>query len=93
MPDFVKGLDLCEGFFHEVVKPIVDREFPDLRYDAAWIGAGSEILGCDDLTSTDHHWGLRAMLFVGGIDQQSDSTDVLSRPEGARRLKNLYQKR
>lgn len=68
MPDFVKGLDLCEGFFHEVVKPIVDREFPDLRYDAALIGSGSEILGYDDLTSTDHHWGLRAMLFARDDD-------------------------
>jgi hypothetical protein len=51
-------------FFHEAVKPLLDRFFPALRYSAALIGSGSEILGFDTEMSADHHWGPRVMLFL-----------------------------
>ncbi len=68
MPPFIPGLDLSELFFAEAVKPILDRRFPDLRYSAALIGPGSEILGFDTPLSRDHSWGPRLMLFMASED-------------------------
>ncbi|MCY3780155.1 MAG: DUF4037 domain-containing protein [Chloroflexi bacterium] len=67
----VKGLDLTRAFFNEVVQPIVSRRFPGLRYSAALLGSGSEVLGYDDAVSTDHHWGPRAMLFLAPVDHRA----------------------
>ncbi len=61
---FVPGLELAASFFREAVGPIIDRCFPDLKYTAALIGCGSEVLGYDTEMSTDHHWGPRAMIFL-----------------------------
>jgi hypothetical protein len=55
-------------FFEEAVKPIISASFPKLKFDAALIGTGSEILGLDDLVSTDHHWGPRIQLFLSDSD-------------------------
>jgi len=60
----ISGIDLSERFFYEVVKSVVDSEFPDLRYAAALLGSGSEVLGLDDEISKDHDWGLRLFLFI-----------------------------
>jgi hypothetical protein len=68
MPDFIPGLELSRLFFTEAVKPILDRDFPGLRYDAAVIGSGSEVLGFDTPMSRDHHWGPRVILFVSDTD-------------------------
>jgi hypothetical protein len=75
MPEFMPGLKLGELFYHEAVRPIIEREFPGLRYTAALIGDGSEILGFDTAMSSDHHWGPRAMLFLSQADltQHSDA--------------------
>jgi hypothetical protein len=59
---FVRGLDLCELFYKEAVKPILAQSFPDLVYSAALIGLGSEVLGFDTPQSMDHDWGPRLML-------------------------------
>jgi hypothetical protein len=61
---FVPGLELAEGFYRESVKPILDSGFPGLRYSAALIGGGSEVLRFDTEMSSDHHWGPRVMLFL-----------------------------
>ena len=61
----MKGLALNKRFFDKVVKPIIDANYPDLKYACGLIGPGSEILGIDDLTSRDHNWGLRLFLFSG----------------------------
>lgn len=68
MPDFMPGLKLGELFFHEAVQPIIARTFPALKYTAALIGSGSEILGFDTAMSSDHHWGPRAMIFLSDDD-------------------------
>ena len=68
MPDFIPGLELSRLFFSEAVKPILDAEFPELRYDAAVIDSGSEVLGFDTEMSRDHHWGPRVSLFVSAED-------------------------
>ena len=68
MADFIPGLELSRLFFVEAVKPILDANFPDLRYGAALTGSGSEILGFDTEMSADHHWGARLMLFLDEDD-------------------------
>ena len=68
MPPFIKGRVLCERFFLEEAKPILDRFFPGLRYTAGLVGYGSDVLGYDDETSTDHMWGPRFYLFLAPDD-------------------------
>ncbi len=63
-PSFVPGLVLAEGFFQEEVRPILEANFPNLKYSAALIGHGSEVLELDTEMSADHHWGPRVMLFL-----------------------------
>src|ERR687893_36730 len=63
MADFIKGIELSGLFFFEAVKPVLDAEFPRLRYSAARLGSGSEVLGFDDEMSTDHGWGPRVDVF------------------------------
>jgi hypothetical protein len=64
MPDFIHGLDLCEAFFRECAKLIIERHYPGLRYSAGALGYGSDVLGYDDAVSTDHMWGPRFYLFL-----------------------------
>ena len=53
MPDFVPGIELCGAFYAQVVRPALAVAFPDLRYSAALLGTGSEVLGFDTERSTD----------------------------------------
>jgi Domain of unknown function (DUF4037) len=75
MPEFIAGLKLCQMFYREAVGPLLAQHAPDLRYAAALIGPGSEVLGFNDPMSTDHHWGPRLILFV--TDQQITRDDEL----------------
>ena len=68
MPKFIPGLKLCELFYKSQVRPILDKEFPNLRYSAAVIGWGSEVLEFDTAISRDHHWGPRVLLFLSPQD-------------------------
>jgi hypothetical protein len=76
MPPFLPGLELGRLFFIEAVKPIVDREFPGLRYAAALLGSGSEVLGFDTEMSTDHEWGPRVDLFLRDSDTATVRTPL-----------------
>jgi Domain of unknown function (DUF4037) len=73
----MRGLELNERYYREVVRPILDVHFPDLPHAAALIGWGSEVLGFDDDTSQDHNWGLRFWLFLpdGDAGKVSDEID------------------
>lgn len=78
---FIAGLDLCESFYREAVEPILCQDFSGLRYAAALIGSGSEVLGLDTEMSADHHWGPRVMLFLREEDlamYKSSITQTLS---------------
>ena len=68
MPDFMPGLELSRLYFEEWVQPALAAEFPAVRYDAAVIGTGSEVLGFDTPMSRDHHWGPRVSLYVSPDD-------------------------
>lgn len=67
---FVPGLELSRRFFAEAVRPVLDRDAPRLRYSAALLGPGSEVLGFDDPRSTDHDWGPRLQLFLTALDSE-----------------------
>lgn len=60
MPEFVPGIELARAFHEEAVGPLLRG----VRYSAALLGYGSEILGFDDARSTDHGWGPRLQVFV-----------------------------
>lgn len=64
MPDFIPGLELCGRFYAEIVRPLLDSEFPSLPHTAALIGEGSEVLSFDTEMSTDHDWGPRLQIFL-----------------------------
>lgn len=66
----MKGLDLNEAFYREIVAEIMKCDFPGVRYSSALIGWGSEVLGYDDDLSPDHNWGLRFQLFLSPPDNE-----------------------
>lgn len=68
---FTPGRALCEAFYREAVRPLLDREFPGLPHSAGLLGEGSEVLGYDTERSTDHHWGPRVQLFVADPDART----------------------
>ncbi|MHB8634873.1 MAG: DUF4037 domain-containing protein [Fimbriimonadaceae bacterium] len=68
---FISGLDLSEAYFKEVIEPALTRSQPDLRYSAALIGPGSEVIGFDTAMSTDHAWGPRIQLFLADSESKS----------------------
>lgn len=68
-PTFTPGIALAAAFYTEAVRPILDHHFPALRYDAALIGYGSDVIGFDDARSTDHMWGPRLYLFLDDAER------------------------
>ncbi|HEX5298487.1 MAG TPA: DUF4037 domain-containing protein [Streptosporangiaceae bacterium] len=73
---FVPGLRLAGEFYAGAVRPVLDQALPGLRYAAALIGAGSEVLGFDSGRSTDHDWGPRLLLFLDDEDAGALAGDV-----------------
>ena len=62
----MKGIELCEKFYNEVVRDIVMPIFPS--HGAALLGGGSEILGFDTEMSRDHDWFARCIIFMDGAE-------------------------
>jgi hypothetical protein len=67
-PSFVPGLELSRLLYEEAVRPLLSQGFPGLRYSAALMGSGSEVLGYDTFRSADHDWGPRLQLFLHDRD-------------------------
>jgi Domain of unknown function (DUF4037) len=61
---FISGLQLTAAFCKAAVAPVMHTHFPDVQYAAARIGPGSDVLGFDDVRSTDHFWGPLLHLFL-----------------------------
>ncbi|NPV02775.1 MAG: DUF4037 domain-containing protein [Brevinematales bacterium] len=78
---FIPGLELCEGFAFDIVKPLLDKEFPSIAYSAALIGYGSDVLGYDNPASMDHNWGPRMQIFLAekDITNYTDKINVFLR--------------
>src|ERR1700688_1099156 len=79
MAQFIPGVQLNAMFYREAVVPILSAAFPELRYSAALIGYGSDVLGYDSERSTDHEWGPRLLIFLPEKDfrEQADSIDEI----------------
>lgn len=75
-PQFIPGLELCEGFFRDSVQPVLRKHFGPLRYAAALIASGSEVLGFDTELSSDHHWGPRVMIFLKPDDVSACKQEI-----------------
>lgn len=65
---FTPGIELSRALFRQAVGPILRQAYPSLRYAAARIGSGSEVLGFDTPRSADHEWGPRLDLFLSPVD-------------------------
>ncbi len=75
-PTFVPGLRLNRIFYFDTVRPLINQHFPGLVHSAALVGYGSDVLGYDTLTSTDHNWGPRLQLFLSPQDHASLATQL-----------------
>ncbi len=53
----------------EIVAPLMQSDFPQIKYAAALIGPGSEVLGFDNEVSTDHDWRPRIFIFLSENDK------------------------
>jgi hypothetical protein len=73
------GIALARRYFEDLVAPVLHQHVPEVRYAAARVGPGSDVLGLDDAMSRDHDWGLRLQLFVADADDQARVRTVLER--------------
>jgi len=73
---FIKGLELCELFYRDAVRPLLEARFPGLPYSAARLGPGSDVLGFDTPMSRDHDWGPRLTLFLAVADYEPYCDEV-----------------
>lgn len=62
------GLRLSERYFRGVVEPLLDGAFLGLRYGAARLGDGSEVLGYDTDMSADHNYGPTVQVILDPAD-------------------------
>lgn len=75
---FIPGLELSRMLFKDAVEPLLGEHFPDLRYAAALIGSGSDVLGFDTERSTDHDWGPRVDILVDDTVPRSTHDAIAS---------------
>lgn len=76
---FIRGLELAGQFYVSVLRPVLDEAFPGLRYSAALLGPGSEVLGFDSERSTDHDWGPRLQVLLTDSDARSHAERITQR--------------
>ncbi len=65
---FISGIELNRHFFQQVIKPLLDKHFPELKYAAGILGEGSDVLGFDNPMSMDHNWGPHMRIFLEDKD-------------------------
>ena len=85
---FVPGLELARTLYDEVRPVLAER---GLAHTAALVGPGSDVLGLDDATSTDHDWGPRLQVLLSPADHEAHAADLHEElrhrlPHGDRRL-------
>ena len=77
-PAYLPGLQLAREFYAAVVRPLVDEDFPRVRYAAALLGPGSEVAGFDSQRTVDHDWGPRLQVFLTDSDAaQADAVTAM----------------
>lgn len=73
----MQGIELSRRFFSDIVQPWLAGTAGRLRYSAALIGYGSELLGFDDEVSRDHNWGPRVQIFLSKSDFQRHARELV----------------
>ncbi len=83
LPQFLPGLELNRLFFQQIVQPLMTKHFPDLKFSAALMGEGSDVMGYDTPQSMDHNWGPRLGLFLTETDykKEKEAIDQMLRKE------------
>lgn len=76
MAEFMPGLDLNRLFFQQVIKPLMDKNFPGLRYSAGILGDGSDVLRFDTPLSMDHNWGPHMRIFLTEHDFKTKKEEI-----------------
>ncbi|MDY6367586.1 MAG: DUF4037 domain-containing protein [Clostridia bacterium] len=68
----MKGLEICEKYFNEYGKKMIDEEFAEYkdRIAAGLVGEGSECFGFDDELSKDHDFEPSFCLFITEEDER-----------------------
>ena len=79
---FLPGLELAGRFYADVIRPGLDGRCPGLRYSAALLGPGSEVLGFDSERSTDHDWGPRLQLLLAAGTPRPEADRIGSALDG-----------
>lgn len=81
MIKFIKGKKLSELFFNEIVKPLLKKHYPSLKYSAGLLGHGSDVIDLDTTRSMDHDWGPRVLLFLSKEDfkKKKQISDMFSK--------------
>lgn len=62
--NFIPGLELAEGYYVDLIRPLLEKHFPGLQYAAGLLGHCSDALGVDTSVSMDHVWGPRLQIFL-----------------------------
>jgi len=73
----VEGMALSERLYHEGVKPVMARHFPEVRYSAGRLGRGSDTLGYDTPLSMDHGWGPTLEVYLSAEDHEKYASDIV----------------
>src|SRR5437764_9059937 len=76
MAKFIPGIELNAMFYRDAVAPILADACPEVRYSAALIGYGSDVLGFDSERSTDHEWGPRLVMFLEEDDYRAHKSSI-----------------
>lgn len=86
MMNDMSGAQVARAFHAEIVGPLLAQRMPGLRYAAARLGSGSDVLGFDDETSRDHDWGCRLTLLFDSAEHLDALRELLERelPESFR---------
>lgn len=80
---FVPGHQLSAALYHRIVEPALTANLPRLQYAAGLIGYGSDVLGYDTPTSTDHDWGPRVQIVVEEAERATATAQILDVVEAA----------
>ncbi len=80
----MKGLELCERYFRQEGRPVLEREFGTLfqRMAIGLVGDGSECYGYDDEISRDHDWGPGFCIWLTKGDYESAGRKIQEVYEG-----------
>lgn len=66
----MKGMELSEAYYREIVRPMLQARFPEQvgRMAVGLVGEGSECYGYDDPISQDHDFGPGVMVWLNDAD-------------------------